>query len=76
MEYMATFFGYGRYQGDWWLVGMEEGGGDSVQDIQARLRVWNERGRRELEDVEMFTYSIPHSKWFSRQAPLQPTWRS
>ena len=73
-EYMTTFFGYGRYEGDWWLVGMEEGGGDTVQDIEARLRVWNVRGRRELEDVEMFTYSIAHSKWFVRGAPLQPTW--
>lgn len=73
-EYMTTFYGYGTYRGEWWLVGMEEGGGDSVNDITSRLTRWNGRGRKELEDVDLFAGSPSHEKWFTRSPPLQPTW--
>lgn len=74
-DYARTFFGYGNYRGDWWLIGMEEGGGDSEQSVAERLRLWSERGRRPLEDVAMFNTSPEHGKWFTRRPPLQPTWR-
>lgn len=50
-DYISTFYGYGNYEGRWWLVGMEEGGGSTLQEIQKRLQLWDSRGRRELEDV-------------------------
>jgi len=53
-EYINTFYGYGNYQGDWWLIGPEEGGGASEDDLTDRVGVWAQRGRREIEDVEMF----------------------
>jgi hypothetical protein len=74
-QYVQTFFGYGNYRGNWWLVGMEEGGGNSVDEVANRLRLWNERGRRELEDVDMFSSSPQLGKWFTARPPLQPTWR-
>lgn|SRR5688572_10969903 len=73
--YIEKFYGYGNYRGEWWLVGMEEGGGDTIDDIQTRLRLWDSRGQRELEDVEIFSDSPEHARWFSRRPPLQPTWR-
>jgi len=69
-EYITTFYGYGNYRGEWWLVGMEEGGGDSVNDITSRLTRWNGRGRKELEDVDLFVGSPSHEKWFTR-SPLR-----
>jgi hypothetical protein len=74
-DYVNTFFGYGNYRGDWWLVGMEEGGGNSEKSVATRLRLWSERGCRPLEDVAMFSTSPEHGKWFTKRPPLQPTWR-
>ena len=73
-DYIDTFYGYGNYAGRWWLVGMEEGGGNSPDEVQRRLRLWEERGRRELEDVNIFDGSAL-GKWFQPGAPLQSTWR-
>jgi len=74
-DYIESFYGYGSYHGDWWLVGMEEGGGGSATEVARRLELWNARGRRELEDVEMFSSSPDLAKWFTPRPPLQPTWR-
>ena len=75
VDYINTFYGYGNYRGAWWLVGMEEGGGDSANDIQTRLRLWDARGRKELESVDIFHSSPEHAKWFTPRPPLQATWR-
>ena len=74
-DYVHQFFGYGSYGGDWWLIGMEEGGGNNVEEVATRLRLWDQRGRRELEDVDMFESSPELAKWFTARPPLQPTWR-
>lgn len=73
--YASSFYGYGNYRGKWWLVGLEEGGGGSIADIEWRLRAWDDRGRRELEDVSIFDPSPSHGKWWTQRPPLQPTWR-
>jgi hypothetical protein len=36
-HFMQTFYGYGNYQGDYWFIGMEEGGGDTWAEVQQRL---------------------------------------
>ena len=74
-RYIDTFYGYGNYAGDWWLVGMEEGGGNTADEVTTRLRLWDERGRKELEDVNMFSSSPELAKWFTQKPPLQSTWR-
>jgi hypothetical protein len=74
-EYIKTFYGYGNYAGDWWLVGMEEGGGKTDDEVRTRLRLWDARGRKELEDVDMFSTSPELAKWFTPRPPLQKTWR-
>jgi hypothetical protein len=35
-NYIKTFYGYGNYEGDWWLIGMEEGGGDPAKWFTVR----------------------------------------
>ena len=73
--YAESFYGYGNLSGKWWLVGLEEGGGETVEDIDWRLKTWASRGRRELDDVSVFESSPQHGKWFTARPPLQPTWR-
>jgi hypothetical protein len=74
-QYIRTFYGYGSYSGSWWLVGMEEGGGNSSHEIEARLSLWDARGRQELEDVSIFATSPSLGRWFTAHPPLQPTWQ-
>jgi hypothetical protein len=49
-EYMKVFFGYGNLKSDYWFIGMEEGGGNSEQEISSRLDVWEKSGRPTLLD--------------------------
>jgi hypothetical protein len=50
-EFVQNFYGYGNYSGQFWFIGMEEGGGNSFSEINTRLAVWANRGRNELEDL-------------------------
>lgn len=72
--FMHGFYGYGNYQADYWFVGMEEGGGDTVQEINQRLTVWDQRGRREVEDVAEYHLALGIIHPFVEKAKLQPTW--
>ncbi|MFL7892770.1 MAG: hypothetical protein AB8I56_11970, partial [Anaerolineales bacterium] len=50
-DFINRFFGYGNFKGKYWFIGMEEGGGNSLEEINRRLDAWDMRGRREVEDV-------------------------
>ena len=63
-EYMEQCFGYGNLDGDYWFVGMEEGGGNSFEEVNRRIRSWAERGKRELEDLFEYHKEIRIEKWF------------
>ena len=41
--FAETFYGYGNYNGPYWFIGMEEGGGDSFD--QASENTHGEAGR-------------------------------
>lgn len=72
--YAAHFYGYGEYDGDYWFIGMEEGGGDSLDEVNAKLTNWDKRGQRELEDLAEFHYAIGTVQWFRPHSKIQPTW--
>ena len=73
-SFMDEFYGYGSHQGPHWFVGMEEGGGNSEEEIARRLSVWNSRGRRELEDLCEFHLAVGITEWHSSSAKIQKTW--
>jgi hypothetical protein len=73
-DYMKGFWGYGNPEADYWFVGMEEGGGDSYEDITRRITQWDRRGRNMLEDLYEYHMDIQVPKWFQSGAPLQSTW--
>jgi hypothetical protein len=73
--YADTFYGYGHYGAPFWFVGMEEGGGDVIERVHARLRAWDTRGGQELEDLKPFSRAFGEGRWFDGPRPrLQPTW--
>lgn len=74
-SFMGEFYGYGDYDGDFWLVGKEEGGAGSPSEVALHLNTWDKQGRPELADVEAFQSQKGESKYFTEKAPLHPTWR-
>jgi hypothetical protein len=73
-EFIRTFYGYGNSQGRFWLVGMEEGGGDSVEAIQKRLNYWAGDGQRDITDLPATAAAMGGAPWFGERAKLQRTW--
>jgi hypothetical protein len=74
-NFIESFFGYGNLAAPLWFIGMEEGGGNTAKEIQERLRTWNERGRRQIEDVAEFHCAFGKGELFLANAPIQRTWQ-
>ena len=74
LQYMSHFAGYGNLDGDYWMIGMEEGGGDSIEDIERRIAIWEQGGKNTLEDLKLYHDKLGETRWFGNQARLQPTW--
>jgi len=55
---MHHFYGYGKYQADYWFVGMEEGGDDTFEEVSQCLAVWGSRGHQEEEDVAAYHLAL------------------
>ena len=74
-EFMETFYGFGNYAGKYWLVGMEEAGGRTLESVQARLTQWQQNGRSELEDLPTHAkHNGWHEKYFGSKPKWQRTW--
>ena len=73
-RFMTTFYGSGNYAGDTWFIGMEEGGGGSLDKVQTRLKAWQELGETELVDIVAFHRLIHYPQYFTDPVKLQRTW--
>lgn len=74
-QYMDSFFGYGNTKARLWFVGMEEGGGGTIEEVASRLEAWDQRGRPMVDDVAGFHRAIGQQRWFEPGARTQNTWR-
>lgn len=72
--FISKFYGYGNYHGKYWFVGMEEGGGDNKGQIDTRLKKWQKRGEKELEDLKEYHLALGIERHFSEKPALQRTW--
>jgi hypothetical protein len=73
-EFVQNFYGYGNYRGQFWFIGMEEGGGNKFEEVAKRLDAWALRGQRELEDIAEYHTTIGISGLFRDKPRLQRTW--
>jgi hypothetical protein len=73
-KFIHSFFGYGSYEAEYWFVGMEEGGGGTLEEIASRLRTWDYRAGQELEDVRTYHEALQIDQFFKDPVVLQPTW--
>jgi len=73
-DFINRFYGYGTWNAKLWFVGMEEGGGESPDEIDRRLKAWD--GSNDLMDLKVFHDHINlHGRdWFSERPPIQHTW--
>jgi hypothetical protein len=72
--FMRQFAGYGSESAGLWFIGLEEGGGRTIEELATRVNAWNERGRRPLEDLTDYHRAIGQAAYFDPPYPLQRTW--
>jgi hypothetical protein len=73
-QFIKTFYGYGNLASRFWFIGMEEGGGNSLKEIRARLIAWEQLGKPELADLRDFHLLLGMPEFFTPQVKLQRTW--
>lgn len=73
-QFMSTFYGSGNYLGEYWFVGMEEDGGDNLDQVRKRLNTWIDLGQTELVDIYDFHQKIDFPQYFRDPVKLQRTW--
>jgi hypothetical protein len=74
-DYVDRFFGFGSWNAGIWFIGIEEAGGETEERVKNRLRAWDERGRKPLEDAPRFYPAEGRRSWHGPGAEIQPTWR-
>jgi hypothetical protein len=52
--FMTGFYGYGTWAAKYWFVGLEEGGGQTCDEIARRIETWKKRKRPEIDDIREF----------------------
>jgi hypothetical protein len=75
-DFMVRFAGYGNKSAPLWFVGLEEGGGQTVEELATRVNAWSARGGHALEDLADYHRAIGQAKYFDPPYPLQRTWAS
>lgn len=73
-HFMSTFYGSGNYSGDYWFIGMEEGGGNNFEQVTKRINAWQELGETELVDIYQFHLKIGYAEYFMDPVRSQKTW--
>jgi hypothetical protein len=72
--FIERFFGYGTWSAPVWFIGMEEGGGSSLAEVETRIETWRARGANELENLAEFHRAIGVTRHFGGRPALQRTW--
>jgi len=76
-EYAERRFGYGSYDAPVWFVGMEEGGGGSLNEVRLRLETWAKLVSQPLDDLRDYHLALEFPKvicHFTEPISLQRTW--
>jgi hypothetical protein len=74
-SFINGFYGFGNYQAQYWFIGMEEGGGNTLDAISRQLDIWDRWGRKELIDVAEYAREMNITRWYGESPKLQPTWK-
>lgn len=74
-DFMNSFLGYGDFDADTWFIGMEEGGGNCLKNVETRIGTWENRGKCALEDCAEYHLAIGAGHLFTPPVrAAQRTW--
>ena len=81
-HFIRKFYGYGNLKSDIWFIGMEEGGGSTLEEVKSRLEVWKAMGAENVVDAYEFHKKITDANgknfdflFRERNPANQRTWR-
>lgn len=72
--YATGFYGYGSGGAQFWFIGLEDGGGSSLAEVQRQVGCWDAHGRPEVDDLGEVHTCMGLTRWSATQPPLQTTW--
>jgi hypothetical protein len=70
--FIRQFYGYGSWDAPLWFIGMEEGGGRKIEELDRRLKAWD--GTEALADLKDYHAALGGTGWFAERPKLQTTW--
>ena len=74
-EYIETFYGYGNWgKSNFWFVGIEEGGGKTIENVTQRIESWAKLGKTDLLDCKLHHENIGST--FNKNVLHSRTWTS
>jgi hypothetical protein len=78
LGFTQGFLGYGSTSPRIVFLGMEEGGGNTYEEVAARLRTWSALGKPQIADLRNYHRAIDRYECFSEDEGYrrQPTWQS
>ncbi len=71
----AGFYGFGRWEAEYWFVGPEQGMAKVSDSLEARCRCWEKLHRGELVDCIAYHRCLGYTRFHEPPFRLQPTWR-
>lgn len=72
-DYMSRFVGFGDPSAPLWFIGLEQGGGESIGELERRVEAWRELGAASFANLRDYCERIGERRWHGRSARIQPT---
>jgi len=73
VDYMLRFVGFGAPSASVWFVGLEQGGGENLAELDRRLAVWADLGCRPFADLREYCLRLGDLRWHGNVPRIQPT---
>ncbi len=73
LDYMHRFVGFGSQKAPVWFIGLEQGGGNGLSELERRLEAWSATGVKAFDDFPTHCRLIGDRRWHGAPARIQPT---
>jgi hypothetical protein len=73
LDYMRRFIGFGAPHARTWFIGLEQGGGEDLDELERRLDAWSQSGATTFADLAEHCRRIGDNRWHGERARIQPT---
>jgi hypothetical protein len=70
---MRSFVGFGSPEARTWFVGLEQGGGEDLLELERRLAAWSSLGAGAFADLPEYCQRMGESRWHGDSPRIQPT---